>query len=790
MMRKVVNALFAIMAVLLLSGVAVQAQVYDFEDYNIGDAINAIGWGGMVAEVADDPLSAGNNVLKFTPGNYNAAPVLEFTLPGGKTLADYPTFKFKAYFAQGDVGWKDIVVEAYQDAPTAQAYNNAAAKIGSWNRATGASTAWEDITIDVTGSSDLTGTIYIAFGINCAADAGGVTTIWYADDVDLGIEESPPTGYVTQWGKTSRGTAWPILNDATTPDGDAGMGDGAITTDWSSIRGGFNQTYEATTEKAIIVSGQLEYVGGGGVSAYTHMRYALTFQDSIALNYQYTDSAKWITTADSAKEKGHYGYGFMPISGAGTMSNGSGYVGTVWTVNGGGGWNSTWSNNGIAISAVKNAPRNAEMVAGIYDWAISVQPLGDGTNEVRWILFHTDKKTYWFGGTAIDTAGVSTKFNGICFSINKDNEATQFNVYEVKVDIGKPIEIPEAPWESYYVDAWGFSGGNLGGWDLTPGDFVGDVTIGGTTAPTGWSAVRGGFDTYTLSAKENRALLLTGKIELVDGGFEDVGSLRYGVFYSDSAGATVQDANLDSNWVWDGTDGAHSGYLFVPPSCANIASWSGMPGTWGAVANDTWWDIDGSNNFSLGTPLQDPPEALGTAGIYDFAISVSPHSIGNVVKTTLSKTDGSYYYEAVALIPVAATTQKFNSVAFAINNSTTTAMNLIEIQVDRGAHITTDINSEDAKQLKQLPTVYSLSQNYPNPFNPTTTIEFALPQSSEVNLVVYDISGRVVAELANGKFEAGYHKLNFDGSNLASGVYFVKLKAGDFVSVNKAMLVK
>ena len=60
-------------------------------------------------------------------------------------------------------------------------------------------------------------------------------------------------------------------------------------------------------------------------------------------------------------------------------------------------------------------------------------------------------------------------------------------------------------------------------------------------------------------------------------------------------------------------------------------------------------------------------------------------------------------------------------------------------------------------------------------------IEFSLPQSSEVNLVVYDLSGRVVAELAKGKFEAGNHKINFDARGLASGVYFVRLKAGDFV---------
>jgi hypothetical protein len=89
-----------------------------------------------------------------------------------------------------------------------------------------------------------------------------------------------------------------------------------------------------------------------------------------------------------------------------------------------------------------------------------------------------------------------------------------------------------------------------------------------------------------------------------------------------------------------------------------------------------------------------------------------------------------------------------------------------------------------------LPTAFALSQNYPNPFNPATTIEFSLPQSSEVKLVVHDLAGRVVAELAAGNFAAGYHKIHFDASRLASGVYFYKLEAGSFTNVKKLMLLK
>ncbi len=96
----------------------------------------------------------------------------------------------------------------------------------------------------------------------------------------------------------------------------------------------------------------------------------------------------------------------------------------------------------------------------------------------------------------------------------------------------------------------------------------------------------------------------------------------------------------------------------------------------------------------------------------------------------------------------------------------------------------------EEKKEAAIPTEFSLSQNYPNPFNPTTTVQFGLPKSSEVKLVVYDLSGRVVAELANGKFEAGYHKIAFDGARLVSGIYYYRLKAGDFISVKKLTLLK
>jgi hypothetical protein len=89
-----------------------------------------------------------------------------------------------------------------------------------------------------------------------------------------------------------------------------------------------------------------------------------------------------------------------------------------------------------------------------------------------------------------------------------------------------------------------------------------------------------------------------------------------------------------------------------------------------------------------------------------------------------------------------------------------------------------------------LATEASLQQNYPNPFNPLTVVSFQLPAVSEVRLAVYDLLGREVATLVNERRAAGSHSVRFDASGLASGAYFYRLTAGNFVQTRKLMLVK
>ncbi|MCX6133187.1 MAG: T9SS type A sorting domain-containing protein [Ignavibacteriales bacterium] len=677
-------------------------------------------------------------------------------------------------------------------------------------------------------------------------DAGAVSrkfnfiSFWTNNDIDASVTGMNLTGvtvqkgapitvtaapwaafYVDNWG-ASRGTAWKIKNDSTYLVGDAMMS-GASKPSGASLSGGFGETIPVAVGEAIIVSGSLEYVGGGAGPAYTGLRYALTFQDSMKLNNRLKDSALWVTSAPSGTTKGSYGYEFTPRSGGTDLANGSGGSGVIWTVINGN-WNSTFSNGGGPIFSILQSPRLAEISMGVYNWSISVQALSNGTNEVR---FYIEKQhaanqqtTYWTGGIGIDAGAVSRKFNFVHFWINNDIEAatSAFKLTNVKVDKGAPITVTAPPWQAYYVDQWGFIGGRMYGWNFIPDPdrIVGNAGIGGT-APNGkWAAIRGGFDPVTPTA--TKALLITGKTEFVNGGFQAPNSFRFGVFYSDAAGKVIVDsskATLPDSSRWDGVETAHTGYLFIPPSGTNgLASWPGLSKTAssGAVVNGAWLHNDYpaagagilTSNYTLGTQVQTPANADAKAGIYNFAISVAATAGGADVRFKLAKADNSYAITGKLTdtnVPVATT--KFNSIAFAIaGGQATTGMKLTDVKIDyvdvgtlplvapQGA--ATDVE----QNTNVIPAEFGLAQNYPNPFNPSTAISYDVAKSARVSIRVYDLLGRVVAQLVDGVQSPSRYTIHWNAAGLSSGTYLYRIDAqsqdgsGTFTSVKKLMLVK
>ncbi len=116
---------------------------------------------------------------------------------------------------------------------------------------------------------------------------------------------------------------------------------------------------------------------------------------------------------------------------------------------------------------------------------------------------------------------------------------------------------------------------------------------------------------------------------------------------------------------------------------------------------------------------------------------------------------------------------------------------LLEIESQRSSGINKPSGDSPEKLAgvrSSIPTSFELHQNYPNPFNPTTTINFDLPEPSRVSLIVYDVLGRKVVELANDLYETGYHSAEWNASGVASGVYFARFTATDMnggVKLNK-----
>jgi hypothetical protein len=90
----------------------------------------------------------------------------------------------------------------------------------------------------------------------------------------------------------------------------------------------------------------------------------------------------------------------------------------------------------------------------------------------------------------------------------------------------------------------------------------------------------------------------------------------------------------------------------------------------------------------------------------------------------------------------------------------------------------------------ELPVLFRLFDNHPNPFNATTQISFELPESRQVTLTIYDLLGRKITTLTDGYLQAGAHNIVFDASELASGVYFYQLRAGNRIETKRMALIK
>jgi hypothetical protein len=105
-----------------------------------------------------------------------------------------------------------------------------------------------------------------------------------------------------------------------------------------------------------------------------------------------------------------------------------------------------------------------------------------------------------------------------------------------------------------------------------------------------------------------------------------------------------------------------------------------------------------------------------------------------------------------------------------------------------GGSLAVPVSIED--QSPEIPTVFALYQNYPNPFNPSTTIRYDIPKQTQVTVKIYDVMGRLVEELVNDQHAPGAYMATWNAQGYASGIYYYRINAGDFVSVRKLILMK
>ena len=110
-------------------------------------------------------------------------------------------------------------------------------------------------------------------------------------------------------------------------------------------------------------------------------------------------------------------------------------------------------------------------------------------------------------------------------------------------------------------------------------------------------------------------------------------------------------------------------------------------------------------------------------------------------------------------------------------------------------NLDTLVSVEDYKELAQVLKTFILLQNYPNPFNPTTTIEFNIPYSSQVEVNIYDINGQLINEVLNNFLEKGHHYIIWDARNsqgnmVASGAYIYQVKFDNKIISKKMLFIK
>ena len=271
------------------------------------------------------------------------------------------------------------------------------------------------------------------------------------------------------------------------------------------------------------------------------------------------------------------------------------------------------------------------------------------------------------------------------------------------------------------------------------------------------------------------------------------GVILYGcdeyIFTFDFASDPFMIPNSGTYWIEIYNNSVESGNFFW--ETGNLDVTFGVLGSaWTQSAPGTTWNMDGATDLSILVTN----EQLVPIELVSFKATANGSEV-NLNWLTATETNNKGFevqrssvgdFETLAFVEGHGTTTETKVYSYSDRNiyagSYSYRLKIIDFD---GTFSYSNIVEADF----QVPTTFSLQQNYPNPFNPSTTIKYSVPSTERVVIKVYGILGNEISVLVNEYKAAGNYEVNFNAQDLVSGVYFYRIKSGDFVQTKKMVLL-
>ena len=271
--------------------------------------------------------------------------------------------------------------------------------------------------------------------------------------------------------------------------------------------------------------------------------------------------------------------------------------------------------------------------------------------------------------------------------------------------------------------------------------------------------------------------------------------------YYDISPANNSGLNATFVFKYDDSElnGFHPSDLVLFKSTNNGVNWNYVPSVANPFANAvTAFAVNSFSRWTTGDTLISLPVELAS-----FIANVNARNVTLNWSTTAEVNNNGFEIERAVASNSSNSTLLWTKIGFKEsqgNTSTSSSYSFSDNNLNSGKYAyrlkQIDFNGSFEYHTLQneieigIPTEFKISQNYPNPFNPTTKIDFQIPENGNVQVAIFDMTGREVAVILNEAKTAGYYSINFNGANLSSGAYFYRINVNNFSTTKKMTLVK